>query len=103
MRCVCVPGRQVLLYLGDEAHRGVRACVHGGQDGDDHKQPGGRAGGVHARDHTVLSGGQDRGSALSSPRSPRSPRNLECVGVVKCSVARELLSSVLLAAADRGG
>ena len=44
----------MFLDLGDESHGGVRACVHGGQDGDDHKEPGGGASGIHTRYHTVL-------------------------------------------------
>lgn len=44
----------MLLYLGDEAHAGIRAHVHGGQDGYDDKEPGGRAGRVHSLDQTVL-------------------------------------------------
>ncbi len=49
-----LPDRQMLLDFSDEAHGRVRARVHGGQDGDDNKQPRGRAGGIHTSDHIVL-------------------------------------------------
>lgn len=49
-----IPDWQVLLDLGYEPHGGVGASVHGGQDGDDHKEPGGGAGRVDPRLHTVL-------------------------------------------------
>lgn len=48
------PDWQVLLYLGYESHGGVRAGVHGGQDGYDHEEPGGRTRGIHPRHHAVL-------------------------------------------------
>ncbi len=49
-----LPDRQMFLDLSDEAHGRVRACVHGGQDRDDNKQPWGRAGRIHTSDHVVL-------------------------------------------------
>lgn len=49
-----LPDGQVLLDLGYEAHGGVGAGVHGGQDGDDHEEPGGGAGRIHPCDHAVL-------------------------------------------------
>lgn len=52
--CVCVPQWQVLLYLGDEPHAGIRMHIHGGQDRYDNKEPGGRAGRVHSLYHAVL-------------------------------------------------
>lgn len=44
----------MLLYLGNEPHAGIRARVHGSQDGNDDKEPGGRACWIHSFDHSVL-------------------------------------------------
>lgn len=49
-----VPDGQMFLDFSDQAHGGVRARVHGGQDRDDNKQPRGRTSRIHAGDHVVL-------------------------------------------------
>lgn len=64
-----LPDWQVLLDLGYESHGGVGASVHGGQDGDDHKEPGGGAGRVDPRLHTVLVVSQRHTEALLIPVS----------------------------------